>query len=94
MHDKVNVIKQDPVTLTAALNGIGHDAKFLLELVLNFVGNRDRLTVIGSRGDQKEVGQAGVDGVEFENAGVFAFFIFAGRGSGLNEYAGLFVLQG
>ena len=62
--------------------------------MFNFVGNGDGLAIVGGRRDQEKIGQPGIDRIEFENAGIFAFFVFTGRGCGLYENAGLFVRLG
>jgi hypothetical protein len=62
--------------------------------MLDLVSDRDRLSIVGGGGNQEKIGQSGIDRIEFENARIFAFFIFTGRGCGLNEDAGLFVRLG
>src|SRR5579863_1466207 len=62
--------------------------------MFDFVRNGYSLAVVGGRGDQEKIGQSGIDRIEFENASIFAFFVFTGRGCGLNENAGLFVRFG
>ena len=63
----------------------------MFELVFDFVRNRLGLAVVQGRGDQKEIGQARVDGIKFKNAGVFAFLVFTGSCGGLYQDAGLLV---
>jgi hypothetical protein len=87
MHHKVHVVEQNPVALAAALNGVGENAELLLEPVLDLVGDGNGLAVVRGRGDQKKVRQARVNRVQFQNAGILAFFVFTDRRGGLNENA-------
>jgi hypothetical protein len=59
--------------------------------MLDLISNGDGLAVVAGGCNQKEIGEAGVDGVEFEDAGVLALFVFTGLGCGLDEYACLLV---
>lgn len=43
---------------------------------------------------REKIGQSRIDRIEFENASIFAFFVFTCRGCGLYENAGLFVRFG
>jgi len=87
MDNDVDVVEEYPLGLTAAFNGGCVEAEVLLEPVLDFVGDGDDLAIVGGRGDEEEVGESGVSWIEFENAGVFAFFVLAGLVSGLDEDA-------
>jgi endonuclease YncB( thermonuclease family) len=93
MDDKVHIVEQNPIAFAATFDGVGHDAELLFEPVLDLVGDGDGLTIVRGRGDQKKVREAGVDRVEFEDAGLFAFFVFTGRGCGLRSSFGLQALQ-
>ena len=87
MDDKVHIVEENPFAVTAALDGVGIDAELLFELVLDFVGDGYGLAVVGGRGNQEEVGEAGVNGIELEDAGVLALFVFTDLGCGLNKNA-------
>ncbi len=91
MDNKVNVVEEDPIALATALNGVGVDAVVALEGEFYFVGNGLGLAVVECRSDQEEVGETRVNRVQFEDAGIFAFFVFTNFGCGLDEDAGLFV---
>ena len=78
MDDDVDVVEQDPLGLTAAFDGSRVEAEVLLEAHLDFVGDCNHLTIIGSGGDEEEVGETGVCGIEFEDACIFALFVVAG----------------
>jgi len=52
--------------------------------VFDLVGDGNGLAVVAGRGDEKEVGEACIDGVQFEDAGVQAFLFFTDRRGGLN----------
>ena len=82
MDDDVDVVEEDPFALAAAFDRGGVEAVFLLEAELDFVGDGDDLTVVGRGGDEEEIGEARVGGIEFEDPGVFAFFIVAGSDGG------------
>ena len=94
VRDEIHVVEEDPFTLAAAFDGIGQDAEFPLEAEFDLVGDGDGLAVIGCRGNKEKVGKAGVDRIEFEDAGVFALFVLTGRGRGLNQNSGLLMLLG
>ena len=43
------------------------------------------LPLVGAASDQEEVGEAGIDGIEFEDAGIFGLFLIAG-GDGCGDH--------
>ena len=94
MRDKINIVQQNPVAMPTPLNRVRHHPKIFFQAMLDLIGNGDSLAVVGCRGNQEKVGQSGIDWVEFKNAGIFAFFVFTGRGCGLYENASLFVRLG
>ncbi len=75
MDHKVHVVEQNPVALAAALHGVGQCAELLLEAMLDLIGDGDGLAVVRGGGHEEEIREAGVDGVEFEDAGVFALLV-------------------
>jgi len=82
VDDDVNVVQEYPLGLTATFDGGGVETELLFETHLNFVGDGDNLTIIGSGGDEKEIGETGVCRIEFEDTGILAFFVVAsGDGS-------------
>ena len=88
VDDDVYVVEENPLGLAAAFDGGGVEAEIPLQAQFDFVGYRYDLTVVGGGGDEKEVGETGVCGIEFEDAGVFAFFIVAGGDGGQELTAG------
>jgi len=84
-HD-VDVIEQNPLSLTPAFDRGGVEAEVLLQAKFNFIGDGYDLAVICSGGDEKEVGETGVCGVELEDASIFALFIVTG-GDGREDLA-------
>ena len=82
MDNDVGVIEENPLALAAAFDGCGVEAEVLLEAELDFIGDGYDLPVICGAGNEEEIGEAGVGGIEREDADVFAFFAFAGFVSG------------
>src|SRR5208337_1423189 len=89
VDDKVHIVEENPFAVAAALDGVGVDAELLFELVLDFVGDGYGLAVVGGGGNEEKVREAGINGVELEDAGILAFFVFTDLSSGLNENADL-----
>jgi len=88
VDDDVDVVEEDPFGLATAFDGGGVETEFLLEAHLDLVGDGDDLTIVGGGGDEEEVGETGVCGIEFEDASVFAFFVFASCNSSQELAAG------
>jgi len=78
VDDDIGVVEEDPLGLAAAFDGGGVEAEFFFEAKLDFVSDGDDLAVVGGRGDEEEIGEAGVSRIELEDAGVFAFLVLAG----------------
>ncbi|SPE17716.1 hypothetical protein SBA5_110076 [Candidatus Sulfotelmatomonas gaucii] len=93
MDHKIHIVEQDPLAVPATLHRVRIDAEVALEAQFDFIGNGDGLPLIGGRGDKEEISEAGIDGIEFKDPCVLAFFFFTGRGGGLYEDA-RFLLRG
>ena len=78
VNNDVDVVEQNPLGLATAFDRGRVEPELFLEAHLNLVGDGYDLKFIGCGGDEEEVGEARIGGVEFEDAGVFAFFVFAG----------------
>jgi hypothetical protein len=64
-------------------------AKVLFQALLDLVGDGYGLAFVGAAGDEEKVGEAGIHGIELEDAGVDCLFVFACGGGGQNHAAGL-----
>ncbi len=82
MDDEVDVVHENPLALAAALDGGGIGAEVALEADLDFVGDGGVLAVGGAVADEEVVGEAGLAGIEREDADVLGFFVFGGGGCG------------
>ncbi len=85
VDDEVDVIHENPLGLAATLYGVGEGAEVALEADLDFVGDGDVLTLVGSVADEEVVGEAALCGIKCEDADVFSFFVFAGCCRGEQE---------
>src|ERR1700733_5554191 len=79
VDDKVDIVEQNPFALALALDGVGISAEFALHAQLDFISDGLRLPLVGPAGDEKEVGEAGIDCVELEDADVLRLLFLAGR---------------
>src|SRR3954447_16062228 len=79
VDNEVNVVEQDPFAKTLAFYGVGIGAEIALQTYFDLVRNGLCLPLVGAAGDEEEVGEASIYGIELEDAGVFRLFLITRR---------------